>query len=47
VFGRRTVYHAQLLGLSETEARTVCADLYRRVPSCQVFRIGTGQTALR
>jgi D-alanyl-D-alanine carboxypeptidase len=47
VLGRRTVYHPQLLGLSETEARTVCAGLYRRVSSCQVFRIGAGQTALR
>jgi D-alanyl-D-alanine carboxypeptidase len=45
--GRRTVYHAQLLGLSEGEARTVCADLSRRVASCQVFRINAGQTALR
>jgi D-alanyl-D-alanine carboxypeptidase len=45
--GRRTVYHAQLLGLSEGEARTVCADLSRRVPSCQVFRINAGQTAFR
>jgi D-alanyl-D-alanine carboxypeptidase len=47
IFRRRTLYHAQLLGLSETEARTVCAALYRRVPACQVFRMGAGQTALR
>jgi D-alanyl-D-alanine carboxypeptidase len=47
VFGRRTLYQAQLLGLSEPEARTVCAALARRVPACQVFRIGTGPTAQR
>jgi D-alanyl-D-alanine carboxypeptidase len=47
IFGRRTLYHAQLLGLSEAEARMVCANQPRRGPSCQVFRIGTGQTALR
>lgn len=42
VFGRRTLYQAQLVGLSEAEGRTVCATLSRRVPACQVFRIGTG-----
>ena len=47
VFGRRTLYHVQLLGLNETEARTVCAALSRRVPACQVFRVGTGPTAER
>ncbi len=41
VYGRRTLYHAQLLGLSEAEARGVCANLARRVPGCQVFRIGS------
>jgi D-alanyl-D-alanine carboxypeptidase len=40
VFGRRTLYQAQLVGLSEAEARTVCTALSRRVPACQVFRIG-------
>jgi D-alanyl-D-alanine carboxypeptidase len=40
VYGRRTLYHAQLLGLSEAEARNVCANLGRRVPGCQVFRVG-------
>jgi D-alanyl-D-alanine carboxypeptidase len=45
--GRRTVYHAQLLGLSEAEARLVCANRPRHAPACQVFRIGSGQTALR
>ena len=40
VYGRRTMYHAQILGLSEPEARSVCAALYRRVPACQVFRMG-------
>jgi D-alanyl-D-alanine carboxypeptidase len=40
VYGRRTLYHAQLVGLSEAEARGVCAGLGRRVP-CQVFRVGT------
>jgi len=38
VFGRHTVYHAQLLGLSEAEARTVCSNLAHRVPGCQVLR---------
>jgi D-alanyl-D-alanine carboxypeptidase len=47
VYGRRTLYHAQLLGLSETEARTVCAALYRRVPACQVLRMGAGTIAQR
>jgi len=36
----RTLYRAQLLGLSESEARTVCANLYRRVLTCQVSRLG-------
>jgi D-alanyl-D-alanine carboxypeptidase len=40
VFGRHTVYQAQLLGLTETEARTVCGAMFRRVPACQVFRVG-------
>jgi D-alanyl-D-alanine carboxypeptidase len=47
VYRRRTVYHAQLLGLSEAEARTVCANYARRVPLCQVFRTGMGPSALR
>jgi D-alanyl-D-alanine carboxypeptidase len=47
VYGRRTVYHAELLGLSESEARTVCATLGRRGPGCQIFRIGTGTLAQR
>jgi D-alanyl-D-alanine carboxypeptidase len=47
VFGHRTAYHAQLLGLTEAEARSVCANLPRRGPSCQVFRMANGQTALR
>jgi D-alanyl-D-alanine carboxypeptidase len=38
VFGRHTRYEAELVGLSETEARTVCASLARRVPGCQVVR---------
>jgi len=41
VYGRRTLYHAQLLGLSEAEARNVCANLGRRVPGCQIFRVGS------
>jgi len=32
--------------VSEMEARTVCADLSRRVASCQIFRVGTGATEL-
>jgi D-alanyl-D-alanine carboxypeptidase len=47
VVGRRTRYHAQLLGLNEMEARTVCSGLGRRVPSCRIFRVGEGQTALK
>jgi D-alanyl-D-alanine carboxypeptidase len=47
VFRHRTVYRAQLLGLSEAEARSVCADLARRVSSCEVFRIGTGPLSQR
>jgi D-alanyl-D-alanine carboxypeptidase len=39
--GRHTLYHAQLVGLSEAEARGVCSALARRVPSCQVLRTGT------
>ena len=39
LYGRRTLYHAQLLGLSEPEARSVCAGMLRRGPSCQVFRV--------
>jgi|HubBroStandDraft_1064217.scaffolds.fasta_scaffold12360_4 D-alanyl-D-alanine carboxypeptidase len=45
--GRRTVYHAQLLGLSEAEARMVCANWPRHGSACQVFRIGSRQTAFR
>jgi D-alanyl-D-alanine carboxypeptidase len=46
--GRRTLYHAQILGLSEPEARNVCATLpHRRGPSCQVFRLDLGRTAFR
>jgi D-alanyl-D-alanine carboxypeptidase len=47
VFGRRTLYHAQLLGLSESEARMACATLGRRGPGCQVFRVGAGPLAQR
>jgi hypothetical protein len=47
VFRRHTLYHAQLVGLSEAEARTVCANFSRRVASCQVFRIGMGPSAQR
>jgi D-alanyl-D-alanine carboxypeptidase len=47
LYGRRTVYLAQVLGLSEAEAQTVCGNLSRRVPRCQVLRAGTGQTVLR
>jgi D-alanyl-D-alanine carboxypeptidase len=47
VFRRHTLYHAQLLGLSETEARTVCANFSRRTSACQVFRIGMGPSAQR
>ena len=47
VFGRRTLYHAQLLGLSESEARMACATLGRRGPGCQVIRVGTGSLAQR
>ena len=47
VFRHRTVWHAQLLGLTEAEARSVCADLARRVASCEVFRIGTGPSSRR
>lgn len=38
LYGHRTLYHAQLLGLSDLEARSVCASMTRRGPSCQVFR---------
>jgi D-alanyl-D-alanine carboxypeptidase len=38
--GRRTVYHAQLVGLSEAEAKGVCAGLGRRMP-CQILRLGS------
>jgi D-alanyl-D-alanine carboxypeptidase len=44
VFGRRrTVYHAQLLGLTEQEAQGVCASLGRRVAGCQIFKFGSAQ----
>jgi D-alanyl-D-alanine carboxypeptidase len=43
VFGRHRRYDAQLVGLSDAEARTVCAALSHSVPACQVFRIGTVQ----
>jgi len=39
IAGRRTVYDAQLLKLTEAEARTVCSNLPRRGPACQVFKI--------
>ena len=38
VSGRNATYHAQLLAVSDAEARTVCATLSRRGASCQVFR---------
>ena len=47
VLGRRTLYHAQLLGLSESEARMACATLGRRGAGCQVIRVGTGPLAQR
>jgi D-alanyl-D-alanine carboxypeptidase len=47
VFRHRTVYRAQLVGLSETEARSVCTDLARRVASCEIFRIGAGPLSQR
>jgi hypothetical protein len=47
VFRHRTQYRAELLGLSESEARMVCASLGRRGPGCQVFRAGTGALAQR
>ena len=47
VFGRRTLYHAQLIGLSESEARMACATLGRRGQGCQVIRVGTGPLAQR
>lgn len=46
-FGHRTRYHAELVGLTESEARMACASLGRRGPGCQVFRIGTGALAQR
>ncbi len=45
ITGRRAAYHAQLVGLTETEARTVCASMPRRGAPCQVFRIDPGQIA--
>jgi D-alanyl-D-alanine carboxypeptidase len=47
IYRRHTVYHAELLGLSETEARAVCANFARRAPGCQILRIGMGQSAQR
>jgi hypothetical protein len=47
LFGRHTVYHAELVGLSEAEARSVCANLSRRVAACQVFRTGAGLSVQR
>ena len=47
VFGRRTMYHAELVGLSEAEARTACATVGHRTPGCQVIRIGAGAMAQR
>ncbi len=47
VFGRRTLYHAQLLGISESEARMACATFGRHRQGCQVFRVGTGPLAQR
>ena len=45
--GRHTKYHAQVFDLSEPEARSVCANLGRQKPACQVFRMASGQTASR
>ena len=39
ISGRHTLYHAQLLGLSDTEARSVCANLPKRGSACQIFRV--------
>jgi D-alanyl-D-alanine carboxypeptidase len=47
IYRRHTVYHAELLGLSETEARSVCANFARRAPGCQIFRIGMASSAQR
>ena len=43
VSGRRTIYNAQLVGVSQAEGRTVCANLPRNIPACQVYRIGYAQ----
>jgi D-alanyl-D-alanine carboxypeptidase len=45
--GRHTKYHVQLLGLTETEARNVCASLPHRGLACQVFRVEPGRIAQR
>jgi D-alanyl-D-alanine carboxypeptidase len=47
VYGRRTIYHAQLVGVSEAEGRMVCANLSRRGPACQVFRISAAPFMVR
>ncbi|MSP00603.1 MAG: D-alanyl-D-alanine carboxypeptidase [Acetobacteraceae bacterium] len=47
IVGRRATYHAQLLGVSETEARTVCANLSRRGAACQPFRMEAARSTLR
>lgn len=47
IYRRHTVYHAELLGLSEAEARSVCANFARRAPGCQIFRIGMAASAQR
>ena len=47
LYGRRTLFHAQLLGLSQTEARAVCAGVRRPGGTCQVFRPGPGTLASR
>ena len=47
IMGRRTAYHAQLFGLTEAEARAVCAGLPRHGAACQVFRVDPGQAVAR
>ncbi len=37
VSGRRATYHAQIMAVSDSEARAVCAGLSRRGAACQVF----------
>ena len=45
--GGQTSYHAQLFGLTEVEARSLCATLPRRGYPCQAFRMAPGMVAQR